>query len=112
MRGLRDRVAIVTGGAAGIGRATVQRFLEEGARVLAVDLDAAGLDRLAQAVPERCEMMALDVTAPEAPARAMARALERFERLDILVNNAGGAIAKLRGRPQIVSSFSAVSAED
>lgn len=112
MRGLRDRVAIVTGGAAGIGRATVQRFLEEGARVLAVDLDAAGLDGLRQAVPEQCEVLALDVTAPEAPARAMARALERFDRLDILVNNAGGAIAKLRGQSQAISSFSALSAED
>jgi 3-oxoacyl-[acyl-carrier protein] reductase len=112
MRGLQDRVAILTGAARGIGWATGQRLLEEGTRVLAVDLDAAGLQSLRQLAPERCEPLVLDVTAPDAPDRALVRALERFDRLDFLINNAGGALDKLQGRPGAHGMFATVSAED
>jgi NAD(P)-dependent dehydrogenase (short-subunit alcohol dehydrogenase family) len=73
-------VAIVTGAASGIGRATVQRLASEGAQVLAVDRDT----------PEGPgTTLVLDVTADDAPARIAAAAIEAFGRVDILVNNAG-----------------------
>jgi meso-butanediol dehydrogenase / (S,S)-butanediol dehydrogenase / diacetyl reductase len=84
------RVAIVTGAASGIGRATVERLLEAGASVVALDRDAAHLawvtddgrsDRLAAVVG--------DVTAQETNDAAVAAALERFGRLDAAVFNAG-----------------------
>ncbi len=91
---LAGRVAVVTGGASGIGRAIVLRFAAEGARVVAVDLnadngktllsdaDAAGLDGAV------CFEQA-DVSSEEDVARAIGRAGSEFGRLDVMVNNAG-----------------------
>ena len=70
MRGLKGKTAIVTGGAAGIGAAIVQRFRDEGARVEVFDLNASP---------------ALDIT----DYAAVQRAVERVGAIDILVNNAG-----------------------
>ncbi|WP_313807234.1 SDR family oxidoreductase [Sphingobium sp.] len=87
MRGLKDRVAIVTGGASGIGLAVVERFIEQGARVCAVDRDGDKLSALASlgdVLPFQC-----DVTSDDAPAAIVGAALERFGKLDILVNVAG-----------------------
>lgn len=75
---------LVTGAADGIGAATARRFLAEGARVLACDRAAAGLDAL-----EGAEALTLDVTAPDAAERLMAAARDLLGGLDVLVNNAG-----------------------
>lgn len=84
---LKDRVAIVTGGASGFGEGIVRRFAEEGARVAIVDLNADAAARLAE------ELDQLPVTADvsdRASVAAMVEAVrDRFERVDILVNNAG-----------------------
>ncbi|AOR80972.1 SDR family NAD(P)-dependent oxidoreductase [Novosphingobium resinovorum] len=85
---LEDRVAIVTGASSGIGRAIVERFCSEGAKVLAVDLDAAKLAAAHQA-GETLELLAQDIAAPGAAEGIVRRAMEAFGRLDILVNNAG-----------------------
>jgi NAD(P)-dependent dehydrogenase (short-subunit alcohol dehydrogenase family) len=80
---LADRIAIVTGGASGIGRATVELFAEEGARVLSVDrVDA-------EFVPDRITTMVADVTGEDAPGRIAAHAIRQFGRIDILFNCAG-----------------------
>ncbi len=99
---LKDKVAVITGGASGMGRATVLRFLAEGASVVIADYNAGtGADTLALAEAagdgERASFIRTDV-AREADVEAMlAHAVQRFGRLDILFNNAGvgGAIGPL-----------------
>jgi NAD(P)-dependent dehydrogenase (short-subunit alcohol dehydrogenase family) len=93
---LRERVAIVTGGARGIGRAIAERFLTEGARVALFDLDACGLDATVRDLGLNGQVAALtgDVTCEEDVRKAIAHVADRFGGLDILVNNAG--IAPMR----------------
>lgn len=99
---LKDKVAVITGGASGMGRATVLRFLAEGASVVIADFNPLTGDEtvaLAQAAGHRnrVSFIRTDV-AREADVEAMiAHAVDRFDRLDILFNNAGvgGAIGPL-----------------
>ncbi len=102
MTRLQNKVAVVTGGASGMGRATVLRFLAEGARVVVADFNAAtGADTVAEAsrrgFSETVRFIRTDV-ASEADIEAMLRcAVDAFGRLDIVFNNAGvgGAIGPL-----------------
>jgi NAD(P)-dependent dehydrogenase (short-subunit alcohol dehydrogenase family) len=91
---LQGKVALVTGGASGIGLATVRRFEAEGARVVAADLKLDGLERTPTLLP-----LLLDVADEQDWIAAVAAAEAEFGRLDILVNNAGigvpGAIVDL-----------------
>ena len=88
---IEGHVAVVTGGANGIGRAIALRLAEEGARVALGDIDETGLARTAEAITAaggQVTTLVGDVT-EEAPAEALiAAAVDRFGRLDILVNNA------------------------
>src|SRR6516164_5196366 len=86
---LSGKVAIITGGASGIGRGTVELFVKEGASVIAADLqDDKGL-RLVEDFGGRVSYVRCDV-ANEADVKAMiASAIEKFGRLDCLFNNAG-----------------------
>lgn len=85
---LAGRVAIITGAASGIGRACAQRFLAEGAAVLAVDCDREALEAAAAQVTG-LEPLALDVTAEGAPEAMVGAAVDRFGALHVLVANAG-----------------------
>jgi NAD(P)-dependent dehydrogenase (short-subunit alcohol dehydrogenase family) len=88
---LRDKVAIVTGGASGIGRASVERFLAEGARVLVGDLQDAKGAEMERKFGERLCYQHCDV-AEEADIRALIENAERrWGRVDVLFNNAGYA---------------------
>jgi NAD(P)-dependent dehydrogenase (short-subunit alcohol dehydrogenase family) len=92
---LEGKVAIVTGGSKGIGRATVLAFLNEGAAVLICARGQEGLDETVGAAGhparERIEAVAADLTQAAAIQYVVARCVERFGRVDILVNNAGSA---------------------
>ncbi len=85
---LKDHVALVSGGARGIGASTVRAFAAEGARVVLVDRDAAASGALAAALPG-VQSVVGDLTDDAVCERAVTEALSRFGRLDILVNNAG-----------------------
>ncbi len=81
---LDNRHALVTGGASGIGEATVKELARAGALVWIADINKAAAEALAASLPGTCSL-GLDVTSPSSIAQAAAR----LERLDILVNNAG-----------------------
>lgn len=94
---LDGEVALVTGGASGIGRAVALAFARVGARVAVIDRDAeAGAEVAAEIVEAggKAEAHALDVTDARAVDRIFAAIFERHGRLDVLVNSAGIAIRK------------------
>ncbi len=99
---LADKIAIITGGAAGIGLATARAFIAEGARVLLVDVQAAPL---AAAVAELGDAHAracvADVSDPVQVETYVAAALEHYGRIDIFFNNAGieGVVSPLVDYP-------------
>jgi len=97
MRGLKDKVALITGAAGGIGRCLVGRFLEEGARVVALDLDDKGLGELGEqfsGAADCLRLMPLDITDHAAVVRTVEAIHTEFKRIDVLVNNAGWDVAK------------------
>src|SRR4051812_15911777 len=81
---LQGRHAIVTGGASGIGEATVKELVRAGAFVCIADINLPAAEALAQSVGSS-QALHLDVTSPQ----SIATAVSRLSRLDILVNNAG-----------------------
>ena len=89
---LKDKVALVTGGARGIGRAIVEDLSANGARVAIVDIDALGAEQAAgeqTAAGRTCVALQGDVADFERMGEVVARILDRWGRIDILVNNAG-----------------------
>ena len=89
---LTDKVAIVTGGASGIGRATVLRFAEEGAKVVAADRSLIGLEQtqdLANKISSDVATVAVDVSKMDHVSDMVDQAVDRFGRVDVLVNAAG-----------------------
>ena len=89
-------VAVITGGARGIGLAVAEWFLEQGHRIALLDIDRATLDATATrlADPGRVLAVACDVSDPEQVDAAVARVVTAFGRIDALVNNAGVAVFK------------------
>jgi Dehydrogenases with different specificities (related to short-chain alcohol dehydrogenases) len=84
---LKDRVAIVTGSAQGIGRAIADKFGEEGATVVIADVNGAGAEAAAVAIPGAVGLQ-VDVSNQKDVARMVEETVRRFGKLDILVNNA------------------------
>ncbi len=93
MKGLTGKRVLVTGGASGIGAATLGRFLDEGCRVGVLDRDAAASRRLLGELPGLTFTLAADVTEPDAVAAAFQQLDEAWGGLDVLVNNAGISLA-------------------
>lgn len=87
-RSLADLSVIVTGGARGIGRATVERFARQGARVAVGDLDAGLAAQVATPYDDRVATAHLDVTSPESWTAFLAE-VAHLGPFDVLVNNAG-----------------------
>ena len=86
---LDGRVALVTGGAQGIGAATVRRLAEDGAKVVALDLDEAAASRAVDGLPQEGLGVGADITDRAQVKAAVDTAVARFGKVDILVNNAG-----------------------
>ena len=86
---LAGKVAIVTGGAAGIGRGIVERFAAEGARVVIADVDQDVGAELAAALGRDAVFRRTDVSDPEQVGALVAAAVEQFGGLHVMVNNAG-----------------------
>lgn len=88
-RSIAGRVAIVTGAASGMGRATARLFASEGAQVAVIDLDHAACAAVAAECGNGARAYALDAADAEAIARVVGQIAADFGRIDILVNNAG-----------------------
>jgi NAD(P)-dependent dehydrogenase (short-subunit alcohol dehydrogenase family) len=90
---LAGKVALVTGGGSGIGRAVCVRLTEEGAEVVVTSRSADHVEMVAREVEETCGRaplaFTLDVGASDSVAAGVARVLERYGRVDVLSNNAG-----------------------
>ena len=89
MARLKDKVALVTGGASGIGEGTVRKFVAEGARCVVVDLQIERAQALVEELGDTCLAFAADVASEEGVAGAVDFAVKNFGRLDIVFNNAG-----------------------
>ncbi|MGI4843828.1 MAG: SDR family NAD(P)-dependent oxidoreductase [Janthinobacterium lividum] len=92
MNRFKDKTVLVTGAASGIGLAVARRFLDEGARVVMLDIDAACLQASAAALPQdRILVQVGDTADRQTAAIAVKAAVEKFGGLHVLVNNAGVA---------------------
>ena len=90
MRGLKDKVVIITGAAGGIGKASALRFAEEGAKVVVADfVDGSATVAEVKAKGVDSLYVQVDVTNPESVQAMVAKAVEAFGRIDVLINNAG-----------------------
>ncbi len=92
---LDDRVALVSGGARGLGRAMAEVFVEEGARVVIGDVLGDEAHAAAEAIGDRCLAVRLDVTSEASWSAATQATVEHFGALHVLVNNAGTAEGSL-----------------
>ena len=86
---LDGKVAVITGGASGIGAATARRFVDEGARVLIADLQEDVASKLAGELGASVAALRCNVAREADVARVMEAAIERWGRIDVLFNNAG-----------------------
>jgi 2-hydroxycyclohexanecarboxyl-CoA dehydrogenase len=89
MRGLKGKVAFVTGGARGIGRAIVGRLAEEGVKVAIADLDGAAAETAAKEIGNGAIAVHVDVTSTSSVNDGVAKVIAALGQIDILVNNAG-----------------------
>ena len=95
---LQDHIAIVTGGAQGLGEAVCHRLAREGAHVAVADLNLEGAERVAVGIVAQTDRRAIavqtDVTDEAQVAAMVDRTIQEFGRLDLLVSNAGILIAE------------------
>ncbi len=91
---VEGKVALITGGASGIGRASAELLAAEGARVVIADIDETGAAAVARGIGEAALMMRLDVTSEDDWRATIAGTLEAFGQLHVLVNSAGVSVLK------------------
>jgi glucose 1-dehydrogenase len=91
MKGIKAKIAVVTGAARGIGRACAERFIAEGAKVALLDIDQAAGEKTANEIGAsgNAAFFHCDVGYKQSVDDAMANVLRKFGQIDILVNNAG-----------------------
>jgi NAD(P)-dependent dehydrogenase (short-subunit alcohol dehydrogenase family) len=96
---LKDKVAFITGGASGLGRATAENFMAAGAKVLIFDLNEENAKNTAAALGDRATYAAGDVADEEAVKAAVKKAVDAFGSIHVNVNSAGiGAAARTIGK--------------
>jgi NAD(P)-dependent dehydrogenase (short-subunit alcohol dehydrogenase family) len=105
---LENKVAIVTGGARGIGAGIARSLADEGARVAVLDLDGRAAEETAKELASDAVGLAVDASDAEAVAAVTGQVVARFGGLDLWVNNAGGTRAD---RPPGVGSLASLSPE-
>ena len=86
---LDGKVAVITGGASGIGEGTVRRFVDEGARCVIADIQLERAQALADELGDAAIAVSVDVADEEQVAATVAAAVDAFGRLDVMFNNAG-----------------------
>lgn len=89
MKRLENKVALITGGAGSIGQTTAKLFIEEGAKVILVDLDEAALKKVTTALGDNAAYVAANVTIAADVERYAKEAVQKFGKIDIFFNNAG-----------------------
>ncbi|XP_023693377.1 3-hydroxyacyl-CoA dehydrogenase type-2 isoform X1 [Paramormyrops kingsleyae] len=93
IRSIKGMVGLVTGGASGLGKATVERLVSQGASAVILDLPSSDGLSVAKSLGDRCAFAPADVTSEADVRSAVALAREKFGRLDLAVNCAGIAVA-------------------
>ena len=88
---MSEKIVLITGAASGIGLTTARLFIEEGAIVVATDINTAGLEKQAAVLGENYRPLTLDVANNEHIETAAAHVAEKYGKLDVLVNNAAVA---------------------
>lgn len=86
---LKDKVAIITGGASGFGEAMARRFAEEGAKIVIADLNTRAAEALAKDIGKAAAAVTTDVSQKSEFDEMLGVALRKFGRVDVMVNNAG-----------------------
>lgn len=107
----KDVVAVVTGGASGLGEATVLELIGSGAKVVIADIDADKGEKLAAANPGHSIFVQADVTSEEDIARAVKKTIDAFGKMNVVVNCAGVADAgkiKSKKGPMPLTAFNKV----
>ena len=89
MKRLEDKVAIITGGAAGIGKAAVEKFVAEGAKVAIWDVNESAGNDLVGLLGDQTIFMKVDTSNPDSVEDAAKAVVDHFGTIDILINNAG-----------------------
>lgn len=96
MNRLAGKVAVITGGGSGIGRASVRLFAQEGANVVVAEIDETLGEASAREAGAAARFVRTDVTSDESVSRLVRQALDAFGRIDVLLNCAGGSVAEDR----------------
>jgi len=97
---LKDKVAIVTGAASGIGRACAERYLAEGAKVVIADINEAKGEAVARELAAEGDVIFIrtDIADPASGQACVAGTVEQFGRLDVLLNNAARLVSSAGGQ--------------